>query len=114
MNTAKGVKGICRGLALGSSLALVGITVGAAPPAGVPAGGQMDAILTKLDELSAKLDRVEKRLGCPLDEYIAGTCTDNPAGLSVTYCISQGRAGELAGKYAIEPKAKVEAGARWD
>ena len=88
--------------------------ISAAPPPGVSAGGTMGDILAKLDEINAKLDKLEKRLGCPIDEYIAGTCTDNPASTSVTYCIHQGRSGELGGKWAVEPKAKVEAGASWD
>ncbi|MGE5170357.1 MAG: hypothetical protein ACM3JC_08290 [Rudaea sp.] len=89
--------------------------VGAAgKPPNVSAGGTMGDILAKLDEINAKLDKLEKRLGCPIDEYVAGTCTDNPASTSVTYCIHQGRSGELAGKWAVEGKAKVEAGGRWD
>lgn len=100
---------------LGLSLGFFGVAADAAPPASAPAaGGQMGEILAKLDALNAKLDRVEKRLGCPIDEYVAGTCTDSPAGISVTYCISQGRSGELAGKWAVEPKAKVEVGGSWD
>jgi len=96
---------------LGLSLGFFGVAVDAAPPASAPAaGGQMGEILAKLDALNAKLDRVEKRLGCPIDEYVAGTCTDSPAGISVTYCISQGRSGELAGKWAVEPKVAVEGG----
>lgn len=86
----------------------------AGKPPSVSAGGTMGDILAKLDEISAKLDKVEKRLGCPIDEYVAGTCTDNPASTSVTYCIHQGRSGELGAKWAVEPKAEVEAGASWD
>jgi len=75
-----------------------------------------EEILVRLDEINAKLDRLEKVLGCPIDDYLKGTegCEDkNPSSVSVTYCISQGRSGELAGKYAIEPKGKLEVGAGW-
>jgi hypothetical protein len=94
---------------------LFGIATHVAPAAGQSVTKrQLDEVLEKLDHLSAKLDKVTKRLGCPIDEYVAGTCTDNPAGTTVTYCITQGRSGEVAGKYAIEPKATAKVGARWD
>jgi hypothetical protein len=82
-----------------------------------PNDGKANAdILDRLDAISAKLDRLEKVLGCPIDDYLAGTagCEDkSPASVSVTYCISQGRSGELAGKWAAEFKSKVEGGAGW-
>jgi hypothetical protein len=109
--------GLRTGASFGAVLACLvyATAVGAAgKPPGVSAGGTMGDILAKLDEISAKLDKLEKRLGCPIDEYVAGTCTDNPASTSVTYCIHQGRSGELGAKWAVEPKAKVEAGGSWD
>jgi hypothetical protein len=114
MNAMRGRRGVVVGTCIASSLALfVGLGF-VSPVAAQITSRQVDRILDNLDQINKKLDAIQKQLGCPIDDYINGKCTDNPAQMSVTYCISQGRQGELAGKYAIEPKAKIEGGARWD
>lgn len=60
-----------------------------------------------------KLERLEKRLGCPIDDYLADTCQHSPADTSATFCISQGREGSIAAKWGAEMKAEIEAGAGW-
>jgi len=141
VETLRGGSGVAGILGVGLTACLFGAGAGAAPPVSVPpantsaviladAGtplvkrrttspndGKANAdILDRLDEINAKLDRLEKVLGCPIDDYLKGTagCEDkSPASVSVTYCISQGRSGELAGKWAAEFKSKVEGGAGW-
>lgn len=141
METSRGAGVVAGILGVGLIACLYGAGASAAPSVDVPPGNANAAILAdagmplakrrttspndgranadildRLDAISAKLDRLEKVLGCPIDDYLAGTagCEDkSPASVSVTYCISQGRSGELAGKYAVEPKGKLEIGAGW-
>ena len=141
METTRGASGVAGILGIGLTACLFGAGASAAPPVSVPPGNTSAVILAdlgapsakrrqtspndgkansdildRLDAINAKLDRLEKVLGCPIDDYLAGTagCEDkSPASVSVTYCISQGRSGELAGKYAVEPKGKLEIGAGW-
>lgn len=60
-----------------------------------------------------KLDRIEKRLGCPLDEYLADTCPYSPADTTATFCISQGREGTIGAGWGLVPYLELELGAGW-
>lgn len=69
----------------------------------------------KLDQIIARLDRIEKVVGCPVDEFVDGSCKDNnPVATTVSFCISQGRGLEIAGGWNAAFKGSLEGGARWD
>lgn len=92
---------------------MLGSGADAAPPRQGSPFGTIRDVLDRLDAIDEKLDRLETKLGCDIDEYLEGTCTDPPAAATVTYCIAQGRGIEVAGKFAFEPKVDVNAGAGW-
>jgi len=60
-----------------------------------------------------KLDRIERKLGCPLDAYLDGSCPYSPANTTATFCISQGREGGIAAGWGIAPYMEGELGAGW-
>jgi hypothetical protein len=60
-----------------------------------------------------KLDRIERKLGCPLDAYLDGSCPYSPADTTATFCISQGREGGIAAGWGIVPYMEGELGAGW-
>lgn len=61
----------------------------------------------------AKLDRIERRMGCPLEDYIAGTCPYSPADTTATFCISQGREGGIDAEFGAEFNADADLGGGW-
>jgi hypothetical protein len=69
--------------------------------------------LNKLDCILHKLDRIERRMGCPLEDYLDGSCPYSPADTTATFCISQGRAGSLNAEFAAEAHAEYDLGAGW-
>lgn len=100
-------------------LLLVGSVTMAAPRGG---NSPNDEILARLDDIDAqltglntKLATVETKLGCSIDEFLdpSANCTQNPATTSVSFCISQGRVGELSMAWDAELYAEVKAGAGW-
>tara|TARA_R110000787_G_C13319598_1_gene436320 strand:- start:36 stop:725 length:690 start_codon:yes stop_codon:yes gene_type:complete len=56
----------------------------------------------------AKLDRIERRMGCLLEDYMDGTCPYSPADTTATFCISQGREGGIDGEWGAEAKAEYD------
>lgn len=61
----------------------------------------------------AKLDRIERRMGCPLEDYMDGTCPYSPADTTATFCISQGREGGIDAEWGAEAKAEYDLGVGW-
>lgn len=92
-------------------------------------------ILAKLDALEAKIDSLTQSLGqvhtavraaptgsrpCTVQEVIAQTLADCDATLipegvspSTTYCINQGRSGQLGGTFKVETEGRLELGGGW-
>lgn len=60
-----------------------------------------------------KLDRIERRLGCPIDDYLNDICPYSPADTKATFCISQGREGGIDVEFGAETMAEIELGAGW-
>lgn len=81
--------------------------------------GQIDTTQYACNGLGAtecmlmKLDRIERRLGCPLADYLDDTCPYSPADTTATFCISQGREGAVGVDWAINPYIDVELGVGW-
>jgi hypothetical protein len=81
--------------------------------------GQIDTTQYACNGLGAtecmlmKLDRIERKLGCPLDDYLADTCPYSPADTTATFCISQGREGALGANWSIIPYMEGELGVGW-
>jgi hypothetical protein len=122
MNTGIGVKVIARVMGVGLAANLLAAPASAAPPSGVPSDNGNAGIQATLTEINNRLIEIQKRLACPVDEFLNGACgsttgTANPGqdpdNTTVQYCISQGRQFNVEGKYSVEPGAEVEAGAGW-
>ena len=60
-----------------------------------------------------KLDRIERKLGCPLEDYLDDTCPYSPADTTATFCISQGREGGIGADWSVIPYMEAELGAGW-
>jgi len=81
--------------------------------------GQIDTTQYACNGLGAtecmlmKLDRIERKLGCPLDDYLDNTCPYSPADTTATFCISQGREGALGAEWGFSPYGEIEVGAGW-
>lgn len=87
------------------------VSAGPAPRSGNP----NDEILSRLSSIEAKLDSIEDKLGCTLDQFLeddSGAC-ESPASTTATFCFAQGLGMELGLAYAVEMKAEIEIGAGW-
>lgn len=60
-----------------------------------------------------KMDRIERRLGCPIDEYLDDSCPYSPADATATFCITQGREGGLDVEFGLETNVEIELGGGW-
>lgn len=71
---------------------------------------------SKLDDIIARLGRIEQVVGCPVDQFVdpESGCEHNPAGTSVSFCIAQGRGLDISGAWGAALKGSGEVGARWD
>ncbi len=78
-----------------------------------PNGRVEEEQLGKIDCILHKLDRIERRMGCPLDDYLDGTCPYSPADTTATFCISQGREGGIDAEFGAETNAEIKLGAGW-
>ena len=78
-----------------------------------PNGRLEESQLDKLDCILHKLDRIERRMGCPLDDYLAGECPYSPADTTATFCISQGREGGIDAEFGAEAHAEYDLGVGW-
>jgi hypothetical protein len=89
---------------------------------------QLDVIETKIDALTADLAAIQTAMqvppgadrACTIEEVMDqnySSCNQDrvPEGVSTSssYCISQGRAGQLGGTYKIEPETRLELGGGW-
>ena len=89
---------------------------------------KLDALDAKIDALTASMNTVEVSVRggtgatrpCTIEEVINANYTDCdqnklPDGVSTatTYCINQGRAGQLGGAFKIEPDGVAELGGGW-
>ena len=81
--------------------------------------GQIDTTQYACNGLGAtecmlmKLDRIERKLGCPLEDYLDATCPYSPADTTATFCISQGREGGIGADWGVIPYMEGELGAGW-
>ena len=62
----------------------------------------------------AKLDRIERRVGCPLEDYLDDTCPYSPVDTTATFCISQGREGGIDVEWGATYDTELELGLGWD
>jgi hypothetical protein len=69
--------------------------------------------LGSIDCILHKLDRIERKIGCPIDEYLDGSCPYSPADTTATFCISQGREGGVDIEFGAEANAEYDVGAGW-
>lgn len=78
-----------------------------------PNGRVEEEQLGKMDCILHKLDRIERRMGCPLEDYLAGECPYSPADTTATFCISQGREGGVDVEFGAEANADYKLGVGW-
>jgi len=81
--------------------------------------GQIDTAQYNCNGLGAtecmlmKLDRIERKIGCPLEDYLDDSCPYSPVDTTATFCISQGREGGIGAGWSVIPYMEGELGVGW-